>query len=93
MLANSRRFLRPLKGLAISRMPPATHRRAAVLVMLAGFAAPSFAATYTAGVVGMADGDIVTALDASKVQHRIRLSGIDGKITAVRGADMPQVFT
>jgi len=27
--------------------------------------------------VGLADGDTVTVLDASKVQHKIRLSGID----------------
>ena len=28
-------------------------------------------------VVGVADGDTVTVLDAAKVQHKIRLTGID----------------
>ncbi|UUZ67376.1 thermonuclease family protein [Polaromonas sp. P2-4] len=31
----------------------------------------------TGRVVGVADGDTVTVLDADKVQHKIRLSGID----------------
>ncbi|MDD2882950.1 MAG: thermonuclease family protein [Rhodoferax sp.] len=35
------------------------------------------AATITGRVVGVADGDTVTVLDASNTQHKIRLSGID----------------
>lgn len=35
------------------------------------------AATIDGRVVGVADGDTVTVLDAEKVQHKIRLSGID----------------
>ena len=35
------------------------------------------AETITGRVVGIADGDTVTVLDAAKVQHKIRLSGID----------------
>ena len=35
------------------------------------------AETITGRVVGIADGDTVTVLDAQKVQHKIRLSGID----------------
>ena len=31
----------------------------------------------TGRVVGVADGDTVTVLDADKVQHKIRLAGID----------------
>ncbi len=31
----------------------------------------------TGRVVGVADGDTITVLDADKVQHKIRLSGID----------------
>lgn len=31
----------------------------------------------TCRVVGAADGDTVTVLDAQKVQHKIRLAGID----------------
>lgn len=37
----------------------------------------SHAATITGRVVGVADGDTVTVLDASNTQHKIRLSGID----------------
>ncbi len=35
------------------------------------------AETVTGRVIGIADGDTVTVLDAAKVQHKIRLSGID----------------
>lgn len=52
-------------------------RAVAMLMALAAFAAPSLAETYAAKVVGIADGDTVTVLDAFKVQHKIRLSGID----------------
>ena len=48
----------------------------AALITLAlplGAAATEFAGT----IVGVADGDTVTLLDASKTQHRIRLDGID----------------
>jgi len=63
----------------------AQRRRAvAMLIALAGFAAPCVAETYAAKVVGITDGDTVTVLDAFKVQHKIRLSGIDGKVTVVR---------
>jgi endonuclease YncB( thermonuclease family) len=34
-------------------------------------------ATIDGRVVGVADGDTITVLDADKVQHKIRLSGID----------------
>ena len=35
------------------------------------------AATIEGRVVGVADGDTITVLDANKVQHKIRLGGID----------------
>lgn len=35
------------------------------------------AATIEGRVVGVADGDTITVLDADKMQHKIRLSGID----------------
>ena len=35
------------------------------------------AETITGRVVGVADGDTITVLDADKVQHKIRLTGID----------------
>ena len=35
------------------------------------------AGTVTGRVVGVADGDTITVLDADKVQHKIRLAGID----------------
>lgn len=44
---------------------------ALVLAMVAG------AETITGRVVGVADGDTLTVLDGDKVQHKIRLSGID----------------
>jgi endonuclease YncB( thermonuclease family) len=35
------------------------------------------AETITGRVVSVADGDTITVLDADKVQHKIRLAGID----------------
>ena len=35
------------------------------------------AATITGQVVGVADGDTITVLDADKIQHKIQLAGID----------------
>ena len=35
------------------------------------------AETITGRVVGIGDGDTITVLDADKVQHKIRLAGID----------------
>ncbi len=49
-------------------------------LLLASFAlALSFPAwaDFTGNVVGVADGDTITVLDAGKVQHKIRLTGID----------------
>ncbi len=45
--------------------------------MLLALACAANAATITGRVVGVADGDTITVLDANKVQHKIRLSGID----------------
>lgn len=45
------------------------------LALLLGFVCQ--AAIIDGRVVGVADGDTVTVLDANKVQHKIRLSGID----------------
>jgi endonuclease YncB( thermonuclease family) len=36
-----------------------------------------FAGSFTGKVVGVHDGDTITVLDAQKVQHKIRLAGID----------------
>jgi len=47
----------------------------AVLALTAYGAAT--AAEFDGTIVGVADGDTVTLLDASKTQHRIRLDGID----------------
>ena len=41
------------------------------------FSLPVAADTITGKVIGIADGDTVTVLDASKVEHKIRLAGID----------------
>jgi endonuclease YncB( thermonuclease family) len=35
------------------------------------------AAEYTGKVVGVADGDTITVLDSGKMQHKVRLAGID----------------
>ncbi len=45
--------------------------------MLLALACTAHAETITGRVVGVADGDTITVLDADKVQHKIRLSGID----------------
>ena len=45
--------------------------------MLLTLACTANAETITGRVVGVADGDTITVLDADKVQHKIRLSGID----------------
>ncbi len=50
----------------------------AALLLLAAFALPASATLTLEGrVVGVADGDTVTILDASQRQHKIRLAGID----------------
>jgi len=53
-------------------------RRIAVAVaVLALTAYGATAAEFDGTIVGVADGDTVTLLDASRTQHRIRLDGID----------------
>ncbi len=47
-----------------------------VLALIVAFG-PAGAAVLTGHVVGVADGDTITVLDASKVQHKIRVAGID----------------
>ncbi len=51
-------------------------RQVSTVVLLA-LACTTNAETITGLVVGVADGDTITVLDADKVQHKIRLSGID----------------
>ena len=46
----------------------------AILALVLSF--PAWA-DFTGDVVGVADGDTITVLDADKVQHKIRLTGID----------------
>ncbi len=51
--------------------------RQVLTAMLLALACTAHAETITGRVVGVADGDTITVLDADKVQHKIRLSGID----------------
>ncbi len=51
--------------------------RKALVCLLLALACTAHAETITGRVVGIADGDTITVLDANKVQHKIRLSGID----------------
>jgi len=51
--------------------------RALLLVVLWAVIQAATAETITGRVVGVADGDTITVLDADKRQHRIRVAGID----------------
>jgi endonuclease YncB( thermonuclease family) len=46
-------------------------------ILLLALACTTNAETVTGRVVGVADGDTITVLDGDKVQHKIRLAGID----------------
>ena len=48
-----------------------------VAIALAILTTTTHAETLTGRVVGIADGDTLTLLDATKTQHKIRLAGID----------------
>lgn len=51
--------------------------KACALAAFLFLCSPVIAATYTARVVGISDGDTLTVLDHDNVQHKIRLAGID----------------
>ncbi len=72
------KFMRALPRLDVvvggKRSP--TMKKALVCLLLA-LACTAYAETITGRVVGVADGDTITVLDANKVQHKIRLAGID----------------
>lgn len=59
--------------------PGVLHSLLIVLAALLAAALPqaSYAEVLTGRVVGVADGDTLTVLDDNKVQHKIRLKGID----------------
>lgn len=48
-----------------------------IAILVLALACAVHAETVTGRVVGVADGDTITVLDADKVQHKIRLAGID----------------
>ena len=48
-----------------------------ISLLLLALAFTAYAETITGRVVGVADGDTLTVLDVSNVQHKIRLAGID----------------
>jgi len=64
-------------------------KKASVCLLLT-LALAANAATITGRVVGIADGDIITVLDADKVQHKIRLSGIDAPEKSRPSATAPK---
>jgi endonuclease YncB( thermonuclease family) len=47
-----------------------------IVILALVFSIPAWA-DITGNVVGVADGDTITVLDADRVQHKIRLTGID----------------
>ena len=49
----------------------------AAVLLHAGPAASAEAHSLVASVVGIADGDTITVLDSNRLQHRVRLAGID----------------
>ena len=49
----------------------------AVLIAIMLFAMPAFAESLSGRIIAVADGDTLTLLDRSFVEHKIRLSGID----------------
>lgn len=51
--------------------------RSLLAAVLACLAPQALADLYTGRVVAISDGDTLTVLDAEKVQHKVRLSGID----------------
>lgn len=63
-------------GIAIHRVLR-TAASAGLAGLLLALPVASLASTLTGMVVGIADGDTLTLLDAAKVQHKIRLAGID----------------
>ncbi len=57
------------------------------LLFLTLFSLSAAADTLVGRVVGLADGDTVTVLDAQQAQHKIRLAGIDApymQVIAIR---------
>jgi endonuclease YncB( thermonuclease family) len=54
-----------------------TGLRPAALIVLLSISSSLHATTLTGRVVRITDGDTIVVLDADKVQHKIRLQGID----------------
>ena len=52
-------------------------RKSALLIILFFIFCDAFGANLDGRVVGVHDGDTITVLDATKILHKIRLSGID----------------
>ena len=69
---------------------PRTNFRKVLLSLLLVLACTVRAETITGRVVGVADGDTMTVLDANKVQHKIRLSGIDAPEKSRPSATAPK---
>ena len=66
-----------IQSTPLMRIGPAFALKRIAALLWVILSAVSSAGTIEGRVVGVADGDTVTVLDASKVQHKIRLAGID----------------
>ena len=62
-----------------------------LLVLSALLVSIAHADTLTGRVVGVADGDTITVLDANRQQHKIRLQGIDAPGSQRIGLDGSRV--
>lgn len=77
MLPGYRRYKAVLTWLVLSNLVLTVLRRTTCVALLALFFPLAWADTVTGRVVGVADGDTITVLDAANQLRKIRLEGID----------------
>ena len=74
------------------RLNCVSRRSPAAFPLLCALTALARADVSRGRVVGVADGDSITVLDASKSQHRVRLQGIDAPESRGGGAVKSSLF-